>query len=335
MVPSMPSAETRIIGVAGAGAWGTALALAAARAGHAVRLWARNPEHADRIATTRRNERHLPDVTLPSEIEITSNLASLVVTEPLLLVVPAQALRTVARQLAGYTGRTVICAKGLEQATGLRLSEVLAAELPGAAAAELSGPSFAREVASGLPTALTLAATRYEDATALAELLASPGFRLYPSDDLLGVELGGAVKNVIAIAAGVVEGKGLGQNARAALITRGLAEMARLGEALGARRETLMGLSGLGDLLLTATSLTSRNTRFGHELGRGRLPSDLLAPGQALSEGAYTAEAVCRLAARAGVELPISQAVRAVVAGQLTVDEAVTTLLTRPLAARE
>ena len=159
MVPSMPSAETRIIGVAGArGAWGTALALAAARAGHAVRLWARNPEHADRIATTRRNERHLPDVTLPSEIEITSNLGSLIVTEPLLLVVPAQALRTVACQLAGYTGRTVICAKGLEQATGLRLSEVLAAELPGAAAAELSGPSFAREVASGLPTALTLAA---------------------------------------------------------------------------------------------------------------------------------------------------------------------------------
>jgi glycerol-3-phosphate dehydrogenase (NAD(P)+) len=331
----MPSTETRIIGVAGAGAWGTALALAAARTGHTVRLWARNPLHADGIAATRRNERYLPDVTIPAAIELTSDLADLAATEPLLLVVPAQALRAVTRQLAGYSGRAVICAKGLEQATGLRLSEVLRAELPDAMAAELSGPSFAREVAAGLPAALTLAAERYEDAIALAELLAGPGFRLYPSDDLLGVELGGAIKNVIAIAAGVVEGRGLGENARAALITRGLAEMARLCEALGARRETLMGLSGLGDLLLTATSLTSRNTRFGHELGRGRLPSDLLAPGEALSEGAYTAEAVCRLAARAGVELPISEAVRAVVAGQLSVDEAVTALLTRPLAARE
>ncbi len=327
--------EGRLIGVAGAGAWGTALALATARAGHAVRLWARDPAHAAALAASRWNERYLPGVTLAIGIEVTAEIASLRATEPLLLVVPAQGVRAVVGQLAGYAGRVVTCAKGLEQGSGLRLSEIVQAELPDATAAALSGPSFAHEVATGLPTALTIAAERNEEAHELALLLASPGFRLYPSDDLLGVELGGAVKNVIAIAAGAVAGKGLGENARAALITRGLAEMARLCEALGARRETLMGLSGLGDLMLTATSLTSRNTRFGHALGLGRSPAELLAPGQALSEGAYTAEAVCRLGARAGVELPISQAVRAVVAGETSLDEAVAALLTRPIAARE
>lgn len=327
--------EQRVIGIAGAGAWGTALALAVARAGQPVRLWARDRDHAATMAASRENRRYLPGVALPGGIEISADLGTLAGAEPLLLAVPAQAARALMRRIAGYAGRAVICAKGLEQASGLRLSEVLGTELPGAVAAELSGPSFAREVALGLPTALTIAAGRYEDAAALAELLASPGFRLYPSDDLLGVELGGAVKNVIAIAAGVVSGRGLGENARAALITRGLAEMARLGEALGARRETLMGLSGLGDLMLTATSLTSRNTRFGHELGLGRAPAELLAPGQALSEGAYTAEAVCRLARNVGVELPISQAVRAIVAGEMSIDAAIEALLTRPLAARE
>ena len=223
----------------------------------------------------------------------------------------------------------MICAKGLERATGLRLSEVVRQELPACIPAALSGPSFARELALALPTAVTVAADRLSDATALAALLASPAFRPYPSDDLPGVELAGALKNVVAIAAGAVAGRALGENARAALITRGLAEMSRLAEALGARRETLTGLSGLGDLLLTATSLTSRNTSLGLALARG------FPPAAALAEGASTAEAACRLAASVGVDLPIADAVRRVLAGEATVDEAVGLLLGRPLAGRE
>ena len=210
----------------------------------------------------------------------------------------------------------MIAAKGLERASGLRLSEVVLEERPERTVAALSGPSFALEVARGLPTAVTVASECPGLARTVAELLASPAFRPYPSEDLAGVELAGALKNVIAIAAGVTMGKGLGENARAALITRGLAEMTRLALTLGARRETLMGLAGLGDLILTATSLTSRNTSFGHALAQGSDPARLLAQGR-LSEGAYTAEAACRLGRSAGVELPIAEAVRAVVAGEL------------------
>jgi glycerol-3-phosphate dehydrogenase (NAD(P)+) len=320
----MANGRGDVIGVAGAGAWGTALALVAARVGRRVRLWARDPARVEALAAT-----------LPEAIAVTSDLGRLRGLDTLLLVVPAQAVRETCRGLGSHAGRVVICAKGLERATGLRLSEVVSGELPDAVPAALSGPSFAAEVAAGLPTALTLAAERLDEAGALIEVLAAPAFRLYPSDDLLGVELGGALKNVVAIAAGAVTGRGLGENARAALITRGLAEMARLGEALGARRETLMGLSGLGDLLLTATSLTSRNTRFGHALGLGRSVPELLAPGEALSEGAFTAEAACRLAATVGVELPVADAVRRVLAGELTVDAAVELLLARPPAPRE
>ena len=249
----------------------------------------------------------------------------------LLLAVPAQTLRRVVGSLPPSDGPLVIAAKGLEQATGLRLSEVVLAERPGSAVAALSGPSFAREVGLGLPTAVTVAAADLELARLLSELLASPGFRPYPSDDLLGVELAGALKNVVAIAAGVTMGKGLGENARASLITRGLAELTRLALALGARRETLMGLAGLGDLLLTATSLTSRNTSFGFALAKGRSAGQLLAAGEKLSEGALTAEAACRLGRRAGVELPVAEAVRAIVAGEIEVDAAIEALLTRPL----
>jgi glycerol-3-phosphate dehydrogenase (NAD(P)+) len=323
------------VGVAGAGAWGTALAVAATRAGHGALLWARGAGHAAEIAATRRNERRLPGVVLPDAVEATADAGALRGTDPLLLAVPAQAVRETCARLAGHAGRVVICAKGLERATGLRLSEVVRAELPGAVPAALSGPSFAREVALDLPAALTVGADDLAAAADLAAALAGPALRLYPSDDLPGVELGGALKNVVAIAAGAVMGLGLGENAKAALVTRGLAEMGRLAEALGARRETLTGLSGLGDLVLTATSLTSRNTRLGHELGRGRTPAELLAPGEALSEGAYTAEAACRLARAAGVELPVADAVRRVVAGEITAAEAVGLLLARPLAARE
>jgi glycerol-3-phosphate dehydrogenase (NAD(P)+) len=335
-VSERPTAAAALVGVMGAGAWGTALAIAAARAGHPrVILWARDPDHAAELAATRRNERRLPGAPLPGAVEVTADPAALRAADPLLLAVPAQAVREACAGLRGHAGRVVVCAKGLERATGLRLSEVVRAELPAAVPLALSGPSFAREVAQGLPTALTVGADDLAAAADVAALLASPALRLYPSDDLLGVELGGALKNVVAIAAGAVIGMGLGENAKAALVTRGLAEMARLAEALGARRETLTGLSGLGDLVLTAASLTSRNTRLGHELGRGRSPAELLAPGEALSEGARTAEAACRLARSAGVELPIADAVRRVVAGEVTAAEAVGLLLARPPAARE
>lgn len=319
----------------GAGAWGTALAIVAARAGERALLWGRDPAQIAAMATTRENRRYLPGIELPEAVVPTPDLASLGEAGVLLLVVPAQQLRAVCRLLPPGDAPLVICAKGLEQATGLRLSQVVAEERPGVPVACLSGPSFALEVGQGLPTAVTIAAESRALAADLAERLASPTFRPYPSDDLLGVELAGALKNVIAIAAGATMGKGLGENARAALITRGLAEMGRLASALGARRETLMGLSGLGDLLLTATSLTSRNTSFGYELARGRPASGLLAAGGKLSEGAFTAEAACRLAARAGVEMPIAAAVRAVVAGETSVDAAVEALLSRPLAPSE
>jgi glycerol-3-phosphate dehydrogenase (NAD(P)+) len=323
------------LGVIGAGAWGTALAIVAARAGNAVRLWGRDAAAIQAMTATRENAHYLPGVRIPEAVAPTSIMEELADAEALLLVVPAQQVRRVVRGLPATEAPLVVCAKGLEQATGLRLSEVVAEERPGRPVAALSGPSFALEVGRNLPTAVTIAADEPGLAAALAERLASLTFRPYPSDDLLGVELAGALKNVVAIAAGVTMGKGLGENARASLITRGLAEMGRLAKALGARRETLMGLAGLGDLLLTATSLTSRNTSFGHALARGRSARDLLAAGEKLSEGAFTAEAACRLATRVGVELPIAAAVRAVVVGELDVDGAIEALLSRPLAPTE
>ncbi len=331
-----PDAVRRRIGVLGAGAWGTALAIVAARAGNAVTLCGRDAAAVAAMRADRENRRRLPGARLPDAVTLVADPAALTGAAAILLAVPAQELRGACDRLpAGdRPPPLVICAKGLERATGLRLSEVLAQRRPGARVAALSGPSFAPEVARGLPTAVVLAADSLDLAAELAGSLASPCFRPYPSDDLLGVELAGALKNVVAIAAGVTMGKGLGENARAALVTRGLAEMGRLAAALGARRETLMGLSGLGDLLLTATSLASRNTSFGFALAQGRRPAELVA-GAALSEGAFTAEAACRLGARVGVELPVAEAVRAVIAGELSVDAAIGGLLARPPAASE
>ena len=320
-----------VVGVIGAGAWGTALAIAAARAGNEVRLWGRDRDRIANLGSSRENARYLPGIAIPESVRPTAEPGDLVEAGTLLLAVPAQQVRAVCRDLPAGGAPLVVCAKGLERATGLRLSQVVAAERPGTPVAALSGPSFALEVGRGLPTAVTIAAEDKALATVLAERLASPCFRPYPSDDLLGVELAGALKNVVAIAAGVTMGKGLGENARASLITRGLAEMTRLALAVGARRETLMGLSGLGDLLLTATSLTSRNTAFGFALARGSAAAELLAAGGKLSEGAFTAESACRLGNRAGVELPIAEAVRAVVAGETGVDAAIEALLARPL----
>ena len=319
------------IGIVGAGAWGTALAVVATRAGHEVTLWGRDRAAMAAMAHGRTNQRYLPGIALPPAIQPVDEIGAIAGADATLLAVPAQRLRSVTSGLPAMCGPLVITAKGLETATGLRLSQVVAAERPEAVVAALSGPSFATEVARGLPTAVTIASARFAVARELAELLASPAFRPYPSDDLLGVELAGALKNVIAIAAGVTMGKDLGENARAALITRGLAELTRLALALGARRETLMGLAGLGDLMLTATSLTSRNTGFGYALARGHAPKELLGEGHKLSEGAFTAEAACRLGRSIGVELPIAEAVRAVVAGEQGVDAAIDALLARPL----
>lgn len=327
--------QSKPLGVVGTGAWGTALAIVAARAGTPTVLWGRDAVHVEALRRSGENARHLPGVPLPPGISLTADAADLVACDPWLLVTPAQALRAVIRDLPPCSASLVICAKGLEQSTGLRLSEVLADERPSNVAGSLSGPSFALEVARGLPTAVTVALPTLAAAQDLAARLLGPTFRPYPTDDLIGVELGGAFKNVVAIAAGAVLGRGLGENARAALITRGLAELARLGEAMGARRETLMGLSGLGDLVLTASSLTSRNTSLGDALARGVPIAALMGEGGKLSEGAFTAAAACRLGEELGVDLPIARAVRRLVAGEVDVDAAVRELLARPLPSSE
>ncbi len=319
------------IGIVGAGAWGTGLAQAAARAGRQVLLFARDRAAVRSIRADRINPRHLPEVTLEPAIAATADLADLGAADLLLLTVPAQTLRSLARVLSEAPTPLVICAKGLETATGQRLSQVLASERPQSPVAVLSGPNFAREVAQGLPAAATLGCVDAALGQALAEALSGPSFRVYWTDDVIGVEIGGAIKNVLAIAAGVVAGRGLGENARAALITRGLAELARLGEALGGRRETLMGLAGLGDLILSASSLTSRNMAFGHAIGRGADPQALRARPGPLVEGVFTAAAVARLAEQQGVELPICAAIDAILAGRLGIDDALEALMRRPL----
>src|SRR5579862_6681158 len=294
------------VGVIGAGAWGTALAFAAAQAGRQVTLWARESEVVDQIRGSRENRMFLPGVTLPDTIEATDDMAKAASAEALLVVVPAQHLRESVKGL-GQAKPLVLCAKGIEKATGKLLTEVLAEAAPECVPAILSGPSFARDVARGLPTAVTIAA-QSDVAARLQASLSSLSFRPYASDDIAGVALGGGAKNVYAIACGVVEGMGLGENARAALLARGFAELARLGETIGARRETLMGLSGLGDLVLTATSKSSRNFSFGVALGQGKSVAELSAPGKPLAEGVDTAPALVRRAGAMGVELPIAEA---------------------------
>ncbi len=319
------------IGILGAGAWGTALARTAARAGLRVVLFARDPEVVRSIQCERINPRHLPDVALEPAIGATGDLGEVASADVLLLTVPAQAVRALAGQLPPGATPLVIAAKGFETATGLRLSQVVGETAPVRPIAALSGPNFAGEVARGLPAATTLGCAEPALGRELAEALSSLSFRVYWTDDLTGVEVGGAVKNVLAIAAGIVAGRGLGENARAALITRGLAELARLGEALGARRETLMGLSGLGDLILSAGSLTSRNMAFGHAIGRGADPQTLRAHPGALVEGVFTAAAVMRRARQLGIELPICAAVDAILDGRLGIAAALESLMSRPI----
>jgi len=328
--PSNSKAYTRI-GVIGAGAWGTALAFAAAQAGRQVTLWAREPEVVDSIAKDHRNSAFLPDVVLPAAIRATTSLAETAASDAILLVAPAQHLRSTLRALpAGTKTPLVLCAKGIERTSGKLLTEVLGEEAPQAEPAILSGPSFAKDVAIGLPTAVTIAA-RMDVALKLQAALGSATFRPYASDDLVGVALGGAAKNVYAIGCGIVAGLKLGDSARAALLARAFAELCRLGEALGARRETLMGLSGLGDLVLTATSTSSRNYAFGLALGGGSSRATLMAPGQPLAEGVETAPALVARGHAQKVELPIAEAIAALLDGTLALDQAVPRLMGRPL----
>lgn len=314
------------VAVVGAGAWGTALAIQAARAGCAVTLWARDPERARMIETSRENPR-LPGAHLPDAIRVADALPG--AADAILLAVPMQHLRTVARLLPDGAAPLVACAKGLERGT-LRLPLELLAELhPGCPAAVLTGPNFAHEVAAGQPAATVVAATDAALRARLATLLGTPAFRVYGNDDPIGAQVGGAAKNVIAIAAGAVIGAGLGENARAGLITRGLAELSRLAVALGGRAETVMGLSGLGDLLLTCTGPSSRNFSLGLALGRGEVLGNALAARTEAVEGVATAPALVERAR--AVEMPVCRAVADLLAGRVTLAEAIAALLARPL----
>lgn len=320
------------LAILGGGAWGTALAQVAARANHEVLLWARDDRLVEQINARRENPRYLPGVALDPAVRATGDLAAAAACEVLLLVVPAQHLRALAVRLAALSAQRplVICSKGIERGSGAVMSEVLAEVLPGRPLAVLSGPTFAGEVARGLPCAVTLACAELSVGRPLLNALGSRRFRPYLSDDVIGVEIGGAVKNVIAIACGIVIGRGLGENARAALITRGLAEVVRLTRAKGGRPETAMGLSGLGDLTLTCCGAQSRNYSLGVALGEGRALGDVLAERLTVAEGVFTAEAVAALARGLGVETPICDAVHAVLNRGADLGETIAGLLARP-----
>jgi glycerol-3-phosphate dehydrogenase (NAD(P)+) len=326
------------VGVIGGGAWGTALAQTLRLAGRRVVLWARETETVEDINVRHVNRTYLPGVPLDPDLLATSELADIAAMDAVLMVAPAQHVRSIASRLQPILkpGRPIVlCAKGIEQTSGQMLGEVLAEVLPEQPLAVLSGPSFAADVARGLPAALTIACHREETGRELAERLGYRQFRLYWSSDTIGVEIGGALKNVLAIAAGIVDAKGLGASAHAGLVTRGFAEMRRLGDALGARPETLMGLSGLGDLILTCGSPQSRNMSLGRALGQGKSLADVLGGRVAVTEGVYTAAAAVRVAREKGIEMPITEAVHAIVEGRVTVDDAIAGLMQRPFKAED
>lgn len=319
------------IAVLGGGAWGTALAQTAARAGRQVTLWEFDAGNAEHLAANRESK-FLPGVKLEDSIKVTRALGEASRHDAILLVVPAQAMRSVIKALAQTmpAGTPLIaCAKGIEHGSQKFMTEIVAECAPQAVPAILSGPSFAADVARGLPTAVTIAASDPDIAEALAQAMNSGTFRPYHATDVRGVEIGGAVKNVLAIASGIVTGRGLGASASAALTTRGFAEMVRFGKAHGAKAETLTGLSGLGDLILTCSSPQSRNFSYGVALGKGETP------GGKLAEGAFTAPVLLEMALDKQIDMPISAAVAAVLAQQLSVDEAIESLLTRPIKAEE
>ena len=320
------------IAVIGGGAWGSALALTCARAGRQVTLWEPDAGNAAGLMKTRESA-FLPGLKLDDTIALTGNVADAVRASAVLLVVPAQAVRAVLTIVAPHLTRgtpLIVCAKGIEGASKKFMSEVVAECAPNAVPAILSGPSFAADVARGLPTAVTLAASDGKLAGELAQAIGSLSFRPYHSTDVRGVELGGAAKNVLAIAAGAVAGRGLGASAAAALITRSFAELVRFGKAYGAKTETMTGLSGLGDLLLTCSSPQSRNFSFGVNLGRGQKPNDIQG---GLAEGVFTAPVLLEMARERSIDMPIASAVAALLDGKLSVDAAIESLLSRPFKA--
>jgi glycerol-3-phosphate dehydrogenase (NAD(P)+) len=324
-----------MVAVVGGGAWGTALATAVTRAGADARLWVRESEVADDINQYQENRAFLPGVALPAALRATTDLEQATRgVVALILAVPAQHLRQMAKRLAGLVAvepAIVIAAKGIELGTGKTMREVLADELPRNPCAVLSGPTFAAEVARGLPTAVTLAVGEPRTGSLLLPCLGSAGFRVYLSDDPIGCEIGGAVKNVLAIACGIVSGRKLGDNARAALITRGLAEMGRLARAKGGNPATLMGLSGLGDLTLTCTSSQSRNYSLGEALGRGETLDAINAGRRSVAEGVDSAASIHQLAQSMRIEMPIVAGVNAILHHHASIDDEIRRLLTRPL----
>jgi glycerol-3-phosphate dehydrogenase (NAD(P)+) len=324
------------VAVLGGGAWGTALANVAGAAGRKVTLWAREPEVVEGVNQTRENPLFLPGIPLNPNVSATSALEEAARADLILAVPPAQHMRSVLKALKPHLqagAPLVLCAKGVERGSLALMTDVLAEEIPDATPAVLSGPGFAKDVARGLPTATTIASPDEAFAHRIVATIGLPTFRPYVADDLVGAEIGGAVKNVIAVGCGVAEGRKLGDGARAALITRGFAELTRLGLAMGAKAETLSGLCGLGDLVLTCCSMTSRNTSLGAALGEGRSLKEVMSERRSVAEGAESAPAVVALAAKYGVEMPICAAVDAIVAERISIDEAIVALLSRPFKA--
>ena len=318
------------LGIIGGGAWGTALAQVASAGERETIIWALEPEVIEAVNARHENPAFLPGVPLNAAIRATNDLGELNRCDAWLVVTPAQHMRSVLEQAPNCDKPLVLCAKGIEERTGQLLHQVAKEACPRAQVAVLSGPTFAHEVAKGLPTAVTLAAHDEALAEQLRDRIKQPTFRIYISNDVAGAEIGGAVKNVLAIACGIVEGKGLGQNARAALIGRGFAEMTRFGLAFGARRETLAGLSGLGDLVLTCSSTSSRNYSLGKGIGEGRSAAELLSDRKTVAEGAFTAPVLARLARQKDIDMPIVGAVEGLIQGRANVDEALGALLSRP-----
>jgi glycerol-3-phosphate dehydrogenase (NAD(P)+) len=328
--------QFKTAGVIGAGAWGTALAQVAGWAGLDVLLQAREPEVVESIRARRINEAFLPGVMIDDHVSVTGDLADLGACDLILAVPPAQHMRSTLQAFAAHHRPgvpVILCSKGIERGSLKLMTDVLAETLPAAPAAVLSGPSFAGEVARGLPSAVTLACADEALGEALMGTLSAPGFRPYLATDLIGAEVGGAIKNVLAIACGIAEGRGLGRSAHAALITRGFAEMTRMGVALGGQAETVAGLCGLGDLVLTCSSPQSRNMSLGLALGQGQTVEQALAGKRSVAEGYESAPAVRELAARVGVDMPISLAVAALLNGETTVEAMIESLLSRPLKA--
>jgi glycerol-3-phosphate dehydrogenase (NAD(P)+) len=321
------------VGIIGAGAWGTALATVMQRAHNDALIWAHEAEVVESINAERRNHLYLPSIELAQGIRATSDITEMANCHALMLVTPAQHLRATLLALPKFSKPLILCCKGIEADTQLLMSEVAAEICPDNAIAVLSGPTFAHEVAAGMPTAITLACATEALGTQLMRLVAAPAFRPYWSGDVIGAEIGGAVKNVLAIGCGVVDGAGLGLNARASLIARGFTEMQRYGLARGAEAETLAGLSGLGDLVLTCSSENSRNFALGRGLGQGKSAADMLADRRTVAEGASTAPVLLQSAKKLGVNMPIVEAVCALLSGAATVAQVIEALLSRPLRA--